>query len=467
MVEGNEPAALSLRLHRVLLGLAGRLDDTALSQARRLAARARTGEAAELIGGALIAGDIPVRPEEQRELATVLTASGAEEWFATQLRVGDVPPMEHRFSTTDAVAMGVAEALEVVVQRMPDVRGVYVVWRNTVAGTTPGPIPQRVVLAEVGPEGSAVATAYRMDSALRRAGIPAVVEVLEADAPWPEYHRQAVRAAIRVAGATGAGYDTYSGYEPSYRDDRRETAGDAMSSVPETVSHEYPSWPSVPEHGSESAATEASPHDSGSALWPSHGESLGGGSAAASAASRPSSRENVDVPAQYGESSWTAQPSETGAADTRNDGDLEPGELFWPQADASVSQSAASVTTVQAAEPAEDEDDGVPPETRAEQTSEMSAAEQEALRAALAETAEPSDERAENSAEQTTVTADSVNAPTRVTEPAVAFPPKDLDNPRLSERDRELLRELHEELAKREQQSAQVRLNGWDPGMPR
>jgi len=151
MVEGNEPAALSLRLHRVLLGLAGRLDDTALSQARRLAARARTGEAAELIGGALIAGDIPVRPEEQRELATVLTASGAEEWFATQLRVGDVPPMEHRFSTTDAVAMGVAEALEVVVQRMPDVRGVYVVWRNTVAGTTPGPIPQRVVLAEVGP----------------------------------------------------------------------------------------------------------------------------------------------------------------------------------------------------------------------------------------------------------------------------------------------------------------------------
>nr|PZM91595.1 MAG: hypothetical protein DIU77_16685 [Thermocrispum agreste] len=125
------------------------------------------------------------------------------------------------------------------------------------------------------------------------------------------------------------------------------------------------------------------------------------------------------------------------------------------------------MTTVQAAEPAEDEEDGVPPETRAEQTSEMSAAEQEALRAALAETAEPSDERAENSAEQTTVTADSVNAPTRVTEPAVAFPPKDLDNPRLSERDRELLRELHEELAKREQQSAQVRLNGWDPGMPR
>src|SRR5690606_35618388 len=176
--------------------------------------------------------------------------------FATQLRVGDVPPMEHRFSTTDAVAMGVAEALEAVVQRMPDVRGVYVVWRNTVAGTTPGPIPQRVEPAEGAPDGSAVATAYRMDSALRRAGIPAVVEVLEADAPWPEYHRQAVRAAIRVAGATGAGYDTYSGYEPSYRDDRRETAGDAMSSVPETASHEYPSWPSVPEHGSESAATE-------------------------------------------------------------------------------------------------------------------------------------------------------------------------------------------------------------------
>src|SRR5690606_25618791 len=159
---------------------AGRLDEPALSQARRLAARARTGEAAELVGGALIAGDIPVRSAEQAELAAVLTASGAEEWFATNLRVDDATDAgEHRFSGTETASDGVAEALDLVVHRLPDVRSVHAVWRNTVAGTTPGPMPQRVVLAEVGPEGSALATAYRMDTALRRAGIRAAVEVLE------------------------------------------------------------------------------------------------------------------------------------------------------------------------------------------------------------------------------------------------------------------------------------------------
>jgi len=521
MVEGNEPAALSLRLHRVLLALAGRLDDTALSQARRLAARARTGEAAELVGGALIAGDIPVRSAEQAELAAVLTASGAEEWFATNLRVDDATDAgEHRFSGTETASDGVAEALDLVVHRLPDVRSVHAVWRNTVAGTTPGPMPQRVVLAEVGPEGSALATAYRMDTALRRAGIRAAVEVLETGADWPAYHRLALRSAVRVTGGSSTAEDpaaVTSSYEksdtPSYERPSYEPAGEsAYGAEREAVDHrssresfesasresatEAASYESATESARESAAEPASyeaatepSYESSvpaepepearteTAEWPAPPEPEQPSEEPAAQTPEPpaqpteetswpqssaSSSEQSESTGQYVDRPWTTQMPQIDVVESTGDSDLEPGELFWPQAEASAKKSASQTATAEPSSGSTDET--VPPETPAEQTTEMSAAEQEALRAAIA--ADKPAEQAPDS-EQTTITPDGVNAPTRVNEPAVAFPPKDLDNPRLSERDRELLRELHAELAKREQSAQQVRLNGWEPGVGR
>src|SRR5690606_26921375 len=383
MVEGNEPAALSLRLHRVLLALAGRLDDTALSEARRLAARARTGEAAELVGGALIAGDIPVRTAEQAELAAVLTASGAEEWFATNLRVDDATDAgEHRFSGTETASDGVAEALDLVVHRLPDVRSVHAVWRNTVAGTTPGPMPQRVVLAEVGPEGSALATAYRMDTALRRAGIRAAVEVLETGADWPAYHRLALRSAVRVTGGSSTAEDPAAvtiSYEksdtPSYGRPSYEPAGEsAYGAEREAVDHrssresfESASRESATEAASYEAATEPSYESSvpaepepeartETAEWPAPPEPEQPSEEPAAQTPEPpaqpteetswpqssaSSSEQSESTGQYVDRPWTTQMPQVDVVESTGDSDLEPGELFWPQAEASAKKSAS------------------------------------------------------------------------------------------------------------------------------
>jgi hypothetical protein len=51
--------AVPLRLHNLLLALAGRTDDSALSEARELVARSHLDEAAELTAGTLIAGGSP------------------------------------------------------------------------------------------------------------------------------------------------------------------------------------------------------------------------------------------------------------------------------------------------------------------------------------------------------------------------------------------------------------------------
>src|SRR5207302_4884902 len=66
-----------------------------------------------------------------------------------------------------------------------------------------GPLPQRVVLVEVGPNGFPPATAYRVEHVLRGAGVRAVVEVLRPGVERTEYHQQAAAAAQPVAFAGG------------------------------------------------------------------------------------------------------------------------------------------------------------------------------------------------------------------------------------------------------------------------
>jgi hypothetical protein len=86
------------------------------------------------------------------------------------------------------------------------VQSVHAVWRVTPAGATPGAVPQRVVLVEIGPDGFAPATAYRIGQALEAAGIRAVVEVLKTGADRSDYHRLAASDAkpINLSGQHAA-----------------------------------------------------------------------------------------------------------------------------------------------------------------------------------------------------------------------------------------------------------------------
>jgi hypothetical protein len=228
-MEVNEGPSLDgfsvpLRLHNLLLALAGRIDDTALTEARELIARAHLDEAVELTTGTLIAGRIPVRSSEQRELALVLEMSRSDATLANELILDEAEPAQnHRFTGEGMPESGVSEALDRTLHVLPDVRSVHAVWRNTPAGSVPGALPQRVVLVEIGPEGNPPAVAFRVDTALRRAGIRAVVEVSGPGARHSEYHHAAGLAASPVwvtgtassSSATLPSPPTFDSFEPA------------------------------------------------------------------------------------------------------------------------------------------------------------------------------------------------------------------------------------------------------------
>jgi hypothetical protein len=221
MVEVNEGPSIDgfsvpLRLHNLLLALAGRIDDTALTEARELIAHAHIDEAVELTTGTLIAGRIPVRSAEQRELALVLEMSRSDATLANELLV-DETDMEHghRFSGANEPESGIVEALGRTLQVLPDVRSVHAVWRNTPAGSVSGALPQRVVLVEIGPEGNPPAVAFRVDTALRRAGIRSVVEVSGPGSTPSDYHQSAAVVASPVWISGTAQGPTFEAFQSS------------------------------------------------------------------------------------------------------------------------------------------------------------------------------------------------------------------------------------------------------------
>jgi hypothetical protein len=217
MVEVNEGPSIDgfsvpLRLHNLLLALAGRIDDTALTEARELIAHAHIDEAVELTTGTLIAGRIPVRSAEQRELALVLEMSRSDATLANELLVDETDfDHGHRFSGANEPESGVVEALGRTLQVLPDVRSVHAVWRNTPAGSVSGALPQRVVLVEIGPEGNPPAVAFRVDTALRRAGIRSVVEVSGPGSTPSDYHQSAavVASPVWISGTAQPSFDSF------------------------------------------------------------------------------------------------------------------------------------------------------------------------------------------------------------------------------------------------------------------
>jgi hypothetical protein len=193
---------LPTRISDLLLTFAGRIDDDALIEAREFLAVAELARAVELLLGCIGAGPIPITQTERDELAKLADRLLIDERMLDRITVVDQVGPQHRFTAgaagDPAPEEGVLRALTSVLRVLPDVRGLWCVWRTTPAGAVPGPVPQRVVLIEVGNGGFAPSTAYRAECAMRAAGIPAVVEVLRAGGVVPAYHDEALAAARAV-----------------------------------------------------------------------------------------------------------------------------------------------------------------------------------------------------------------------------------------------------------------------------
>ena len=201
MTQVADRVALPIRVHDTLLALAGRLDDDAVTEARALLASAELDRAVELVAGCLVAGAIPVSAKERTALVDLVAAANCDTAMLDGLAVGG-GSVRHRFTDGRAAqqpaADGVADALVPVLDVLPDIASVWAVWRTTPAGSSPGPVPQRVVLVELGATGVAPATAYRMQHALQRAGIHATVEVLRDGVPRESYHADAMLHATKL-----------------------------------------------------------------------------------------------------------------------------------------------------------------------------------------------------------------------------------------------------------------------------
>lgn len=203
MPDASDRISLPIRVHEFMLACAGRLDDDALTDARELLAVAELDRAVELLAVSLVAGRIAVTADERDQLRSLLDAVRSSTSLADRIVVDEAQATpRHRFTVgvngDPAAEAGVGEAIGRVVEVLPDIRTVSCVWRTTPSGATSGPVPQRIVLVETGPDGFAPSTAYRVEQALRRAGVRAAVEVLQAGGDLTGYHREALASARRI-----------------------------------------------------------------------------------------------------------------------------------------------------------------------------------------------------------------------------------------------------------------------------
>ncbi|USX49807.1 hypothetical protein [Lentzea sp. HUAS12] len=341
----NDGVGLPVRLHDLLLSMAGRVDDAALSQAREFLAVGELDRSIELLVGTLLAGGIPVLPDERAAITWILHEVRSDASLTDRLPVVEMLPfLRHRFTSETDPASDIAADLSRAVSVLPDIRSVRCVWRSSPTGSTPGPLPQRVVLVDIGPQGFGPATAYRVDSVLRKAGVRAAVEVLTTGVQLSDYHAAAVTSSRTVP----------------------------ISGAPVPLA----------EHHASQQQQQA---------W----------------FDQPA--EELPAPAPVAEPTPAPeQQEETGSRRTRSTPALEGSQPFPPKPVKRIPMASVEPEVEALPEPV--------PINRAEVTTELKADELAALQAALAEPAEPS----------------SVDA-------------------NLSERERALLQQLHEELAQREQ----------------
>lgn len=390
----NDGVGLPVRLHDLLLALAGRVDDDALTQARELLAVAELDRSVELLVGCLLAGRIPVSPEERAEIGRLLGEVRSDPSLADRLfAVEQVPVPRHRFTAEADPADGLGEVLGKTLSALPDVRGVRATWRSSPAGATPGPLPQRVVLVDIGPGGFAPATAYRVDTVLRQAGVRAAVEVLTVGTPLGEYHAAATSAAREVFFSSGSTTPEPPPDAGTWFD------GDVRDQAPVV---EPAPVPVEPETGSTSRRSRVESYEGGQPFPPKPVKRLPVREQVDQAEAEPPAAEPEAAPPPVALSE--AGLPEVGLPEVR------PSEVGLPE----VRPSEVGLSPVP--------DDH--PLSRSEVTTELGPDDLAALQAALADGQAPA----------------SVQLPPTV-------------DAKLSDRERALLQQLHEELAQREQQT--------------
>lgn len=197
MVDVADSAGPADRLHHLLLALTGRLDDDALNSVRELVGFGQLDAAAEMLTGSLLAGPIPVTSGEQRQLEAVLEAANSRPSLASQLVLGNGVNTEHRFTQPEDIA-DLADTLRPLTPRLPALRAVWCTARTTAAGDVAGAVPRRVLLAEVGSASAVSPTGHQLLRALRRADIECSVDVFSTGTELPEYHRGALANAGEV-----------------------------------------------------------------------------------------------------------------------------------------------------------------------------------------------------------------------------------------------------------------------------
>ncbi|WP_258345142.1 hypothetical protein [Saccharopolyspora gregorii] len=202
MVDVAEGAGPVERLHNLLLALTGRVDDDAVNSVREMLGIGQLDAAAEFLIGCLLAGRIPVTSTEQYHLRRSLDEAGSPHAPADRLHVVEAVQDEgHRFSENpdqDRTDHDLVDALAPIAGRLHGVRALWCTWRTTPAGVTYGAVPRRVLLAEVGADGSVTAAGYQLLEALRRAGVGCSVDVFTSGMDLPPYHRNALATARRV-----------------------------------------------------------------------------------------------------------------------------------------------------------------------------------------------------------------------------------------------------------------------------
>ncbi|GLZ49291.1 hypothetical protein Acsp06_54760 [Actinomycetospora sp. NBRC 106375] len=199
--------------HEVLLSLAGRIDDDALTSVRELVAVEDDAAAAELLGGCLLAAGAGVTAREHAVLGRWFAASRVDPELIDVLpRDPEADRREdHRFTadppTAGAASGGAGEVVARAAARLPGVHRVRQSWRTTPAGSAPGPVPHRVVLVETRSADDCEHVAHHVAHAARELGAVSV-EVFAAGAELPAYHRAAVRAARPLGTAPSPAEET-------------------------------------------------------------------------------------------------------------------------------------------------------------------------------------------------------------------------------------------------------------------
>jgi hypothetical protein len=411
MADVSDRVALPIQVHEFLLTCAGRIDDDALTDTRELLAVAELDRAVELLAGSLVAGRIAITSTERDTLARLIGAVRSSTSLLERIVVDDAARLpRHRFTvgaeSDPDPEDGVADAVGHVVEVLPDIRSVSCVWRTTPAGATSGPVPQRMVLVETGPDGFAPSTAYRVEQALRRAGINAAVEVVHSGGELTDYHRGALTAARRI----------------SLR------ASSAPSRAPESVEPLFSESPSPRpvtstrrRGGATATAEKRLPSESASGRWQQRIAAAKSEDAPIPEAQAPS----MSTPSMPS-SSISAEPVSALAAPTPTTSTPVPAPPI-PSAPIPAPISSTPISAAETSRPA------MTP-VASESTANTARTPHTPHMGASMSSTELSDHRPAIADEETTA--------------ATAKPPT--SDAELSQREQELLRQLHEELAKRE-----------------